>query len=641
MQMLNRNPAMNLSWLWTLLPLLLAASLVVPVLGRDVFDVDESSTMTNAGARHLGPFTPAEAVHTSVTRSPDQAWGHAVVFSQWGRVAGWSELAMRTLPWFAGLLTLAWVYRLGRALFTARIALTATLLLSTSVAFLTYMHIARPYAFALLFTAIVLWAYWRVALHPLTPGRGARAALMLGATGLLYTHYFSALLLPALAVFHLFFVCKERRWWQPVILLGMATLLALPQVPDLLKGIEFNQGKEQLHTNALHYPEATALLVRNLSNGLLQIEQPVSLLLALALPLPLFLFGWRNRNRRQLPEATWYLSLVSVLLFLSLLAVNELLQVLEKKRVRYLLTLWPPVTLLTSLALLHRKRPALQPPVGLVLAVMVAVAGASDFLNEGELIRASWRWSASPVSIAATHVIATEGSTDGLLVADRGLFQHDRVYEFYTGAYGDHRVILEQKMPSIDILERAQGRDRVWIMLRSSLLVSPKEDFLNVHAHLERFRQEGWFHCRSWQEDDTRMELLRSPLPAARLDQARLQFENDIELFAPVAPELRDGLLRFRARLSSADETLLSRYSLALHVIDTLTGERVAQGDIGVGPGALVPLCREIDVSALPPGDYEVRVALYDWQTGTRLPARNLETDEVSDMHTLHRFRLD
>ena len=112
-----------------------------------------------------------------------------------------------------------------------------------------------------------------------------------------------------------------------------------------------------------------------LSNGLLQIEQPVSLLLALALPLPLFLFGWRNRKRRQFPEATWYLSLVSILLFLSLLAVNELLQVLEKKRIRYFLTLWPPVMLLTSLAFLHRKRPALQPPVGLVLAVMVAVAG--------------------------------------------------------------------------------------------------------------------------------------------------------------------------------------------------------------------------------------------------------------------------
>ena len=108
---------------------------------------------------------------------------------------------------------------------------------------------------------------------------------MLGATGLLYFHYFGALLLPALALFHLFFVRKVRRWWQPVILLGLATLLALPQVPDLLGGIEYNQGQEKLHSKALHYPEATALLVRNLSNGLLQIEQPVSFLLTLALPL--------------------------------------------------------------------------------------------------------------------------------------------------------------------------------------------------------------------------------------------------------------------------------------------------------------------------------------------------------------------
>ena len=65
--------------------------------------------MIGAGARHLGPFTLAEAVHTSVSRWPDQAWGHVVVFSQWGRVVGWSELAIHTLPWLTGLLTLAWV----------------------------------------------------------------------------------------------------------------------------------------------------------------------------------------------------------------------------------------------------------------------------------------------------------------------------------------------------------------------------------------------------------------------------------------------------------------------------------------------------------------------------------------------------
>ena len=71
----------------------------------------------------------------------------------------------------------------------------------------------------------------------------------------------------------------------------------------------------------------------------------------------------------------------------------------------------------------------------------------------------------------------------------------------------------------------------------------------------------------------------------------------------------------------------------------SLSDRRVAQADTGIGPGNYVPLCREIDVSALPPGDYEVRVALYDWQTGARLIARDLDTDEVGDIHTLQRFR--
>ena len=61
MQKALRIPASRLSWLWALLPLLLAAALVAPILGRDVFDNDEAATMIGAGARHLGPFTPCRS----------------------------------------------------------------------------------------------------------------------------------------------------------------------------------------------------------------------------------------------------------------------------------------------------------------------------------------------------------------------------------------------------------------------------------------------------------------------------------------------------------------------------------------------------------------------------------------------------
>ena len=117
----------------------------------------------------------------------------------------------------------------------------------------------------------------------------------------------------------------------------------------------------------------------------------------------------------------------------------------------------------------------------------------------------------------------------------------------------------------------------------------------------------------------------------------RLEFDSGIQLTAPEIT-VQDDLLRLDAHFRSADETLLARYSLAVHVFKAQSGERVAQGDTGVGPGAIVPLRSEVDISALPPGEYELRVALYDWRTGARLLARDLETGASGDFHTLYRF---
>ena len=473
-----------------------------------------------------------------------------------------------------------------------------------------------------------------MALDPLTPGRGARALLVLGATGLLYTNYFCALLLPALALFHLFFVRKERRWWQPVLLLGLAALLALPQVPDLLIGIEHNQEKDHLHAEALRYPEVIATFLRYLSNGLFEVRRPFSTLFAIALPLPLLYFGLHSRRNRQCPGAVWYLLLTGILLLLLLLGTIEWLRVFEEKRVRYLAMLWLPSLLLFGQAFMQPSRVNLRRAAGLALVTLMALAGASDFQLSGELVRFSRLRSETLVSIAATRAIAAEGSASGLLAVDRnGLFaRFHRIHEFYTGSYGERRVRLDKLVSSDELLERAQGHDLVWLLSSSA-----QEAALGIRAHMDRFRQEGWFHCRSTREAGVSLELLLAPLST---DRGRLQFESAATLFAPDEPQLLDGRLRLRAGLRSDDNTFLNRHSLAIHVIDARSGERVAQADTGIGPGNYVPLCREIDVNALPPGDYEVRVALYDWQTGERLSARDLETAEVGDMHTLQRFRL-
>ena len=117
----------------------------------------------------------------------------------------------------------------------------------------------------------------------------------------------------------------------------------------------------------------------------------------------------------------------------------------------------------------------------------------------------------------------------------------------------------------------------------------------------------------------------------------RLEFEAGIRLIEPI---IADGTLRLDAHFHSEDHALLARYSLAIHVIDPRTGERVALGDTGVGPGHIVPLRSEIDVSALPAAEYELRVGLYDWRTGAGLPGRDVESGASGDMHTLQRIRI-
>ena len=117
----------------------------------------------------------------------------------------------------------------------------------------------------------------------------------------------------------------------------------------------------------------------------------------------------------------------------------------------------------------------------------------------------------------------------------------------------------------------------------------------------------------------------------------RLEFDSSIQLTAPEIT-VQDDLLRLDAHFRSADERSWPATPSLFMSSKPQSGERVAQGDTGVGPGAIVPLRSEVDISALPPGEYELRVALYDWRTGARLLARDLETGASGDFHTLYRF---
>ena len=623
----SQGRAAHLSWLWVL-PLLLAAALAIPQLDRDAFHADESSSLIVAGALRPGPWSLAEVWSAVARRSPEQALGWPMLLSIWGRVAGWSEVAVRALPLFAGMLALAWVGRTGRDLFAPRAGLFATLLLAASAFFLLYLSYARAFSLVACLGTMCLWHYWRVALQPRPPGRVARAGLLLAATGLLYMHYFGALLLPVLGLFHLLFVPKNRRWWQPVLLFGLATLAAALQAPIYLQGLERAASDSSLQNRAMSAAELLGRFARFLTNGIVDLQiVPGAVPLVLLLLALIVAAGLRLRSGNR-TSAGWFLVFVTGALLLLITALNEVLRVIGTERLRYLIALWPLVALVAGAGLwqLAGKRRRLV----VVLLALWLIFGAHtsmrpefryelDYLKRSDFHRV-YRYMLEHIPASDFLILDHKArNLDSVLL-------HTRLLALPYGI-----LYREAEDPLAEVAPAHAAHRYAWLLYRT----------LDREVVVAQVRSLGRIACERVQ-DAYGFTLERHALVEEGCADSplRLAFEDDIELSRLEFLQSSEQL-RVEAVLRSTDYHLLDRYSLAIHLIDRFSGERVAQGDVGVGPGLFVLLYSEIDISALTPGDYEVHLALYDWRTGERLPARDLVTGVTGDIHVLHHFRID
>ena len=162
----------QLIWLWALLPLLLAAGLIIPKMADDAFQFGEVASLRVAGALDSGPWSLANVWSSVAEISSEQALGWPMLLSVWGHSAGWSELIVRAMPFFAGMLTIAWVFRTGHDFFATSAGVIAALLLSASVFFLAYMIHARAFTLVTLFAHCASGA---TGVSPCTRSRQARA----------------------------------------------------------------------------------------------------------------------------------------------------------------------------------------------------------------------------------------------------------------------------------------------------------------------------------------------------------------------------------------------------------------------------------------------------------------------------------
>ena len=369
-----RSPVAESRWLIVLL-LLLAAALSAVLLDDNAFDADESHTFLLTGGPDRSPVSLAEVVAGVLEQTPDQGQGWFPLVATWAHITNWSEVAFRSLSWFGGLLAIALVWRAGRNMIGPSAGLVAAALLATSVMFIHYMTIARSFALVVLFTVTTVYGYWLVALRPAAPRLRDRLLMFTGAVGLLYTHYFGALLLPALGLFHVTQVRRDRRWQQAILVFLLAGLAFLPQVDVLLQGVEFTRAKSEavLAEQAMAPHVAVSRIVEVYSNGLARLLPKVAGgLFGLAVALFL-LASWRRRRMQRQADATWLLLAVTVIMFSLILVANEIMGVLLPGRVRYAIGLWPLFSLLIAAGLTRVEpyRPPQVPLYSLLLALLL------------------------------------------------------------------------------------------------------------------------------------------------------------------------------------------------------------------------------------------------------------------------------
>lgn len=611
--------------LWALL---LVCLLTIPRMDNESFYHDEAAGLYDAGGLHSGPVSIFNALDVTEGHF-DQALGWPILLSLWGQLVGWSEAAIRTLPLLAGTLSIALLYRAGSDLFSPFAGLLAAFLLAGSSLFLVYVGVARAFTLVTLFAALSLWCYWRVALRPGRPGAGSQAGLLLGALGLLYSHYFGALILPALGLYHLFFVRQSRRWWRPVLLWSAAFVLGLLQFPVFLGGLQQTLDNEILRSNAQDASDLLAQTLSILANGLIDPGPFVSIAALLVIPVAALLAAFRRGRARDRDKALWLPLFSAFALLWLMVLINALLGVMARNRIRYLMSLWP-LAALSAVALLRRPARQLAPPVLALLLALWTLSGVQHSRSQENRAEGHYLL---PSQIHLAYRSLDERMQPGdLLVIDLEATETDpgRFYDRWVSR--PYRVLDRgQEEPLADILPLHERHPWVWLLYRTRDRVGVRLTTAGLDRRLceVAFEQHGYS-----------LERLALPGLACPGLPDRLDFGEDVTLAEPEI-SLRDDKLQVNLLLRSNDARKPVHYSISLQLFGIATQERVAQRDVGIGPGNVIPLHAGIDTAALPPGEYALRLALYNWETGERVVARDLLLGHVSDIHTLQHVILD
>lgn len=598
-------PMRRVTSLWLMLvALFIAATVTIPQLNMDAFSGDELRTVLAAGGAHHGPYSfPLGVIANTNERSPDQALGFPLVARLWGDAVGWTEFPLRVFTLLTGLLVIAMVYRVGTDLFAPFAGLSAATVMATSIFFITYMHKFRTFTLVALATALALWCYWRLVHSPVKPGWVPAVGLVIAGLGLTYTHYFAAPFMGALGLFHLLFARPiTRRWWYPVGLFGMVILLFIPQLNFLLDGIVHNTvERPDLREEALEPFGVVERVVFFFGNGW-------HLMFIAYFGLSMWAFVRFRRDKTNQFNLLMVL-FCAVVVLIGIIIMNELAGVMPPRRVRYLMPLWVPLSLVVGAGvwkLSDWNRYVAWGALGLWAGVgLVAnLQGTLMTFPTGDNAPVpAWREVVAP--------IFNEGEPDDVYLY---LGIHEPRLGHYTHGIPDRQVIPTY-FGEPEIREAIEGKQRVWFTLHRRW-----NQVGNLAMTYELLDEYGYVYCDTrWNDNIFLLRLYASSSAFCPGGAPILTFGDQITLMQ-LEETRTDDTLTLNTGWALSPQMPTYTYSVGFHIYDA-DGELVTQQDIGLGAndGPYTPMQVTFETVDLPAGEYEVRVVVYDWNTGARL----------------------
>ena len=417
---------------------------------------------------------------------------HSIVLHWWMACCGDSEFAVRMLSACCGVLTVAWLYRLGRRLFDPWAAGVAVLLLAVSPFAIWFAQETRGYALGLFLAVATVDV--ALALFPRTFGvrqsvAGPRwilyVAYVVLAAAALYTHLYSAFVLIVLTVTFLLWWTtpagprSRRQLIRWLILQGVVLLLFAPWIPGVLAQVR--QNASYWH-GAVYWKEIvsqtlTAFTVGEVLDGTWAHWATVTLVVLAVLGGISLL--WRTRDRL-------ILALLGAWILLPTLILILLTHTRPKFSPRYLLNALPPFLLLAAAGgrwlwrLVQRYFPSLSGKVlgGLLLAAIVVVTGATArSLTNHYFDQRFYR----PDMRAVARYIAAHAAEDDLIVLVGGYTYPAFVY-YYDGPLPviplPDTLLPTTRDPigpaALEVLNDAiVGRERLWLVLWEPYVSDP------------------------------------------------------------------------------------------------------------------------------------------------------------------------